>query len=383
MARLSKRTASRHTVLVVDDQQETLDSVKTLLEREGHRVLTALSAELALDCLKRDDVHVVVLDYLMPHMNGGELVRSIRAFDPFVQIILHTGYAGDNPPRAMIQELEIQGYHEKTDDPDRLLIWVEVALRTYRLLKSMRERERIHEELVANCSHEFRTPLNIISGYVELLLDAPGEPIPESATVRLRSIGEAARGLAHMVTDFLQYARLNARVCEIADESVDVQELAREMRRLTTSLIDEKRITFAVDLENAPVRIRTDGVKLRIILRNLLTNAVKFTDAGAITFAIRQTGNALRIEVRDTGLGISAQDQQIIFEPFRQLDGSSTRRHGGMGLGLAVASKLAHVLGGTLSVESTPGSGSTFTCVLPAAFNAAVRDADSRAADPA
>jgi hypothetical protein len=74
----------------------------------------------------------------MPHMNGGELVRAIRRFDPFVQIILHTGYAGENPPRTMIQELEIQGYHDKTDDPDRSLIWVDVALRTHALLKGMR-----------------------------------------------------------------------------------------------------------------------------------------------------------------------------------------------------------------------------------------------------
>jgi signal transduction histidine kinase len=367
MARLSARTPSRHTVLVVDDQQETLDSVQALLERQGHRVLTAISAGNALEILKQEDVHVIVLDYLMPHMNGGELVRVIRRFDPFVQIILHTGYAGDNPPLTMIEELEIQGYHDKTDDPDRLLIWVNVALRTYCLLEGMRDRERAHEELVANCSHEFRTPLNVISGYVEWLLDIGG--LPDAVTAPLRSIGEATRGLTDMVTDFLQYARVNARVVQIADEWIDVRELGSELERFTTTLLDKKSIVFALDLTGAPARIRTDGVKLRIILRNLLTNAVKFTNEGTIIVRIREITDTVRFEVCDTGVGIEPDDREIIFEPFRQLDGSSTRKHGGVGLGLAVTKKLTRVLGGELLLESEPGSGSTFTCVLPAAVD--------------
>jgi two-component system cell cycle response regulator len=153
MARRSARTPTNHTVLVVDDQEETLDSVRGLLEREGHQVLTASSGAEALDVLRSHDVHLIILDYFMPRMTGADLVREIRKFDQGVQIILQTGYAGEKPPRVMLSELEIQGYHNKADEPERLLLWVDVSLKTYRLLRTMRERETLQEELVANCSH--------------------------------------------------------------------------------------------------------------------------------------------------------------------------------------------------------------------------------------
>src|SRR5256885_15786884 len=110
----------------------------------------------------------------------------------------------------------------------------------------------------------------------------------------------------------------------------------------------------------------TDATKLRTILRNLIINAAKFTAAGTVALRIVQRGGALRLEIRDTGPGIRAEDQELIFEPFRQLDGSSTRQHGGVGLGLALSRRLARMLGGDVQVQSEPGVGSTFALVLPA-----------------
>src|SRR4029077_12165549 len=135
----------------------------------------------ALRILQETDVHVVILDYFMPRMTGAQLVEQIRTFDPYVQIILQTGYAGEKPAREMLEELDIQGYHDKADDPERLLLWVDVALKTHRLVKALRERERAPAELLANCSHEFRTPLNIIAGYAELLLACDFGELPSEA----------------------------------------------------------------------------------------------------------------------------------------------------------------------------------------------------------
>jgi signal transduction histidine kinase len=366
MPRISTRTATGHTVLVVDDHLEVLDSVRGLLEHEGHRVLTAHSGQRALEVLKREEVHVIVLDYLMPRMNGAEMVAAVRRFDPYVQIVLHTGYAGDLPPRDTIAALDIQGYHHKTDDPERLLLWVDVALRTYRLLMTLRERERLHEELVANCSHEFRTPVNVICGYAELLLGDSFGALPETAGQPVRSILNAARSLGDMVTDFLQYASVNAGVAQVVDQSIAVPELAVEMGNLATTLIGDRPVVFSCALDGAPARIRTDGVKLRTIMRNLVVNAVKFTERGTITLTIRQKPDGVRMEVRDTGPGISPEHHEAIFEPFRQLDGSMTREQGGVGLGLALSRKLARLLGGDLRVESVPGRGSSFVARLPA-----------------
>ena len=110
-----------------------------------------------------------------------EFVERVRSIDPYVQIILQTGYAGDHPPRTLLAALDIQGYHDKADGPERLLLWVDVALKAHRMITELRERERLQSEIVANCSHEFRTPLNIIAGYAELMQAGDFGTMPSSA----------------------------------------------------------------------------------------------------------------------------------------------------------------------------------------------------------
>jgi signal transduction histidine kinase len=265
----------------------------------------------------------------------------------------------------MLADLDIQGYHDKADDPERLLLWVDVALKTQRLIHNLRERERLQGELVANVSHEFRTPVNIIGGYAELLRAGDFGAIPETAAQPLDSILEATRGLGDLVTDFLSYARLDAGVMEVARVTLQTAELAHELERLGHLLVDEKDVTFTVDATEAPPLLVSDPVKLRTILRNLIANAAKFTARGTVSLRIALAGDALRFAVEDTGCGIPPEDLALIFEPFRQRDGSWTREHGGVGLGLAVAQRMASLLGGTLAVESQVGVGSRFTLVLP------------------
>jgi signal transduction histidine kinase len=366
MPRRAGKSQSNHVILVVDDQEETLVSLRTLLEREGHRVLTASSGEEGLRVLRDNEVHLILLDYVMPRMTGADVVREVRRFDPLVQIILQTGYAGETPPRQMLAELDIQGYHDKADGPDRLLIWVDVALKAYRLLEQLRDREQLQSELVANCSHEFRTPLNIIHGYASLLLNDDLGALPGFARGPVDAICRATAGLTDLVTDFLRYAKLEAGAPGVREEWVETADLVREMQTLGLLLIDEKPVTFSIDTLHAPPRFVADGVKVRTIVRNLLGNAAKFTTAGSIALVIGADETGLQIVVRDTGPGIREADRELVFEPFRQIDGSSTRHHGGVGLGLALARRLARVMGGDLLLESRVGSGSSFALRLPA-----------------
>lgn len=365
MRRKSLQPQSEHTILVVDDQEETLISVRSLLERQGHHVLTADSGERALALFKEHDIHLLLVDYFMPRMTGEQLVREIRSFDPLVQIILQTGYSGEKPPRVMLADLDIQGYHDKADGPEKLLVWVDVGLNAHRLIRKLRERERLQSELVANVSHEFRTPLNIISGYTELLLDGNFGELPAGVVRTMHRVAEATSNLAELVSDFLKYARVEAGVMDVAEQWTVTADLAREMQRLGSVLVERKDVCFTVDVEAAPGGFVTDSVKLRTIVRNLITNAAKFTSSGAIGMRIALQDGTLRFEVRDTGPGIRAEDLDVIFEPFRQVDGSATRHHGGIGLGLALSRKLARLLGGDLHVRSALGQGSVFTLVLP------------------
>lgn len=365
MARRSARPSSGHTILVVDDQEDTLLSVRSLLEREGHRVLLADGGEAALAVLREADVDLMILDYLMPRMTGAELVGLIRRFDPYLQIVLQTGYAGDRPPRQMLADLDIQGYHDKADDPEKLLMWVDVGLKARRMVDRLRERERLQSELVANCSHEFRTPLNIVSGYASLLVNGDFGALPDEAMAPLASIQQAVTNLNDLVNDFLGHAKLEASVAAVAPEWLDVGELVRELETLANVLVEDKPIAFRTMCDDVPPRLLVDGTKLRTVLRNLIGNAAKYTERGQVTLLVTSGDDAIRFAVHDTGPGIAVAHQETIFEPFRQIDGSSTRTHGGVGLGLALARKLARLLGGDLGVQSTVGEGSTFTLTLP------------------
>ena len=365
MPRKIQRRSTGQCILVVDDQEEMLLSVQSLLEREGHRVLIAGSGARALELFKENEIQLLLVDYFMPRMNGGELVREIRQFDPFVQIILQTGYGGEKPASEMMRELDIQGYHDKSDGPEKLLLWVDVGLKAHRLITRLRERERLQSELIANMSHELRTPLHIIGGYTDLLLQSEFGDLPEEARRALSRVATATRNLSEMVSDLLRYGKLEAKIHEGTPRWMKMEDIAAELERLAALLLEDKPVRFSVDVGDAPAGVTTDPVKLTAILRNLVTNAVKFTEEGEIEVRVRRAGDRLRFSVRDTGIGIAPELRRVVFEPFRQADGSATREHSGIGLGLALSLKLARVLGGDSEMRSSVGSGSTFTLVLP------------------
>ncbi|MFC4454005.1 diguanylate cyclase [Deinococcus sonorensis] len=138
MARIrTQAQASGHTVLVVDDDPDLLSTISRLLQADGHQVLEAPSGAEAVRLCREHDVHLMLLDYFMPGMTGEEVVRQVRTFDPRVQIVLQTGYASEKPPRQMLRELDIQGYHDKSEGPDKLLVWVDAALKTFRHVRAL------------------------------------------------------------------------------------------------------------------------------------------------------------------------------------------------------------------------------------------------------
>jgi signal transduction histidine kinase len=367
-----KRTVgevSGYTILVVDDQEETLASVQHLLEREGHRVLLADGGQRALELFAQHEVHLLLVDYFMPRMTGEELIAEIRKIDTQVQIVLQTGYSGEKPPREMLQKLDIQGYHDKSEGPDKLLLWVEVALKSYEQLRRVREAEILKSQLLANISHEFRTPLHIILGYTQILKEE--QPSQPASRDTLDRIHQNAEMLLRLINDFLGLSDLDAGVTISHATDVDGDTLRTEFERSAAILIREKPIRFAWSVSSPLPPVAADPAKLRVIVMNLLSNAVKFTAAGAITVTADVSDDTVCLAVRDTGLGIAREDHERIFEPFRQVDGSSTRTQPGTGIGLPIARKLSRLMGGDVTVESTLGEGSTFFIRLRRAGSAA------------
>lgn len=242
-----------------------------------------------------------------------------------------------------------------------------LALENARLVEELGRANRLKSEFVATISHELRTPLNVIIGYNDLLLEGEfGALSPEQADIVRRSDSNA-RQLLDLINATLDLSRLEAGRLPLVIQDTDVHVLAREVEADTHRLHQGKP---AVHLQwhlapDLPL-LRTDPVKLKVVLKNLISNAVKFTEQGTVAVRARAHNGGVEISVEDSGIGIPPDALDIIFEPFRQAESPMTRRHGGAGLGLYIVRRLLDVLGGTIAVESELGRGSMFRVWLPA-----------------
>lgn len=225
---------------------------------------------------------------------------------------------------------------------------------------------RMRAQFTANMSHELRTPLNAIIGYGELMVDEIYGPINASQREALEGVEQAARSLLTLVNQVLDLSSAEVGQLSVEFELASLREVVDEALLIARPLARAR--PYELRVTGANVDLRTDPARVLQIVTNLLNNAIKFTDAGHVdVHLVRSPDGGARISVRDTGVGISGENLDLIFEEFRQVDQSSTRAHDGVGLGLAISRRLAAALGGSLAVDSTPGRGSTFTLELPAA----------------
>jgi two-component system sensor histidine kinase BarA len=225
---------------------------------------------------------------------------------------------------------------------------------------------KLKSEFLANMSHEFRTPLNAILGFAQLLREKPAADIEKSRRYA-ENIIASGRSLLNMINDLLDLAKAEAGKIEMRIEKTSIQELCRGLVAFFSLLTEEKMIKVRLAIDEDIPLIRTDSGKVQQILYNLLSNAIKFTpQRGKVEIAAKMLDEKIvRISVIDTGPGISGQDREKIFEKFRQVDGSITRPGTGTGLGLAICKELATLLAGNISLESEPGTGSAFHLDIP------------------
>jgi signal transduction histidine kinase len=360
--RRGETQSTGYTILVVDDQEEILISTRLLLEREGHTVLTAAGGADALALFRRQDFHLIIVDYFMPDMNGEQLVAEIRKLNVDVQILLQTGYAGERPPRAMLKTLDIQGYHNKTDGPEQLLLWVDVALKAATQLQRIRQSEQLKSELVMTISHELRTPLTSLRGFSELMLTRDFSP--EERRQFLSIIYNEASRLTTLVNNFLDLQRIEAGRQTYTFTHLALQPLLQDAVGVFTG---QGTHSFQLNVPDALPLVRADGDRLRQVLANLLSNAVKFSPHGGdILVSARQEGAYVVVSVTDHGIGMAKDDITQLFAKFYRADNRETRNIGGTGLGLALVKEIIEAHQGRVWVESEQGLGSSFFFTLPA-----------------
>lgn len=235
--------------------------------------------------------------------------------------------------------------------------------------EQLRELDKLKNQFLANMSHELRTPLNSIIGFSRVILKGIDGPVSDLQQQDLTAIYNAGQHLLGLINDILDLSRIEAGKMELNFEDLQIESLISSVMATARGLVKEKKIMLEQRVQpNLPI-IQADATRIRQVLLNLLQNAAKFTEEGHIrvlaTLESAPSGQVIKISVEDTGIGIAMEDQERLFQPFTQVDSSTTRKVGGTGLGLSISRNLIDLHGGEIGVRSTVGKGSTFYFTLP------------------
>jgi signal transduction histidine kinase/DNA-binding response OmpR family regulator len=237
--------------------------------------------------------------------------------------------------------------------------------------QELEQASKYKSDFLANMSHELRTPLNSSLILAKLLSDNADGNLSEEQVKFAKTIQSSGNDLLTLINDILDLSKIEAGQMEIRPEPVSVSRLVGDMKRMFDPVAAQKGLAFETRIgKDLPDVIDTDRQRLEQILKNLLSNAFKFTETGSVTLDMSVApGNRVRFAVTDTGIGIDPEQHQAIFDAFRQADSTISRKFGGTGLGLSISRELSRLLGGSISLDSAPGEGSTFSTTLPQIFD--------------
>ncbi|MFN6473556.1 MAG: response regulator [Nostoc sp. SerVER01] len=361
-------------ILAVDDTRDNLILVQTILESEGYEVDLAPDGITALRKIEQSPPDLILLDVMMPGMDGYEVTRRIRnnrSIGSYIPILLITAFHESSVVEGL--DAGADDFIRKPFDTDELLARVRSLLRLKHSLDEQQKMARQREDFVSRLTHDLRTPLVAADRMLNLFeMETFCKISPEMKTaiaVMIRS----NQNLMQMVNTLLEVYRFEAGKKTLNWEVCDLPEIAQEVVSEITPLTNEKGLTLKVDTSELDPKDKNAGIvmgdrlELRRVVYNLIANAIKFTDTGGITVRIFQKSSNSKhqdwvtIEVEDTGYGIAPEDQATIFERFRQ----GRNKRSGSGLGLHLSHRIVEAHTGTIQVFSEVGKGSLFTVQLP------------------
>ena len=279
-----------------------------------------------------------------------------------------------------VQQEELQQTNEELSERGTLL--EERNLEIQKKSEDLELTTRYKSEFLANMSHELRTPLNSILLLSRLLSENNDANMNSEQVEFAKVIESSGNGLLGLIDEILDLSKIEAGKMDLDNADIMINDIATNLYNLFTVVANEKKINFKISSSEAPLFIKSDQVRLEQILKNLISNALKFTKEGSVTLEIvKPEGEKNRVQfiVKDTGIGIPLSKQPLIFEAFQQADGSTKRKYGGTGLGLSISRELAKLLGGEITLRSEINSGSTFTLsipIIPVTYQVATQESD-------
>jgi CheY-like chemotaxis protein len=382
-------SVTKRTVLVADDSLTVRMEIKELLERWGYDVRLVKDGRQCLEFLANELPDIVLLDLIMPEIDGIEVCKTIKADERTMDLpVLLLTAAGDVEDKVRGLKAGANDYLTKPFAEEELMARIDSLLKSkelfFQLQGEIAERKKAELELqkakdaaeaanraksdfLARMSHEIRTPMNSIIGFSEL---ASKTELTEKQRSYLSRIKYSSKSLLGIINDILDFSKIEAGKLSIEEVDFDLRDVLDNTANILGLRAEEKGLELLFDkAPDVPNNLIGDPLRLGQVLINLGTNAVKFTDKGDIIIRLKLVGKngdnlGVQFSVSDTGIGISEENQKNLFQSFTQADGTITRRFGGSGLGLAICKKLVEMMGGDISLKSEPNKGSEFAFTI-------------------
>lgn len=391
-------TLKKANILIVDDQEANIDVLESFLEMQGYfNIKSTTDPRNVISMVSSFNPDLLLLDLSMPYLSGFEILEQIKnelPADIFLPIIVLTAdITKESKQRSLangasdfltkpfdlievglrIRNLLYTCYlHQQLQNQNQTLE-EKVKERTYAFEKQnielilakekAEESDRLKSSFLANMSHEIRTPLNSIIGFSDLLFDPYFDSDQQAEFVN--AIKQNGNNLLTIITDIMDISQIEAGQITIRRSDFSIEILLSEMYNEFDNSCKMKGLEFRYSKPHVDSKIVGDKDKIKRIISNLVSNAIKFTERGYIEVSCNIGADSVQFYVKDTGIGISKENHDIIFERFRQIEAANTRTYGGNGLGLAIAKQLVERMGGRITLESEIGKGTTFYFSVP------------------
>lgn len=353
-------------ILVVDDSPQNLFLIESILQEDDHEILLATNGKMALDMVEQSPPHIILLDVMMPLMDGFEVTKRIRQDStlPYIPILLITAY--DQPSVVKGLDAGADDFLRKPLDIDELLARVRSLLRLKHNIDQREKMKRMREDVVSRLTHDLRTPLVAADRMLTLIQRGEYGQLDPELQEAIKIMAQSNQNLLHLVNQLLEVYKYEAEGKVLNLTSVSLLNLTQTVIKELSPLAEEKNLTLDLTTDpSSSFQLQGDRWELQRLLTNLLSNGIKFTDEGGISIHLATNSDNICLKVQDTGVGIPADLQKVLFNRFQ----SGTHCAAGSGLGLHLSRQIVESHHGTIEVSSEVGKGSIFRVYLPKSQN--------------